>query len=67
MGALLTAAWREAKKEPPNFLKYAFSEEAEKLLELVCVIHTRQRTSLSHSDFIDVASIFAWKHKKSVF
>ena len=67
VGALRTAAWREGKKEPRHSLKYAFSEKEEKLLELMCVIHDRQGTPLSYSDFIDIASIFAQKDKKRPF
>ena len=59
VGALRTAAWREGKKHPRHSLKCAFSEEEEKLLELVRVIHCRQGTPLTTSDFIDIASIFA--------
>jgi len=67
VAALRTAAWREGKKEPRHSLKYAFSEKEEKLLELMCVIHDRQGTPLSYSDFIDIASIFAQKDKKRPF
>ena len=67
VGALRTAAWRGGKKETRHSLKYAFSEKEEKLLELMCVIHDRQGTPLSYSDFVDIASIFAQKDKKRPF
>ena len=66
VGALHTAAWREGKKESRRSLKYAFSDKEEKLLESICVIHARQGTPLSYSDFIDIASIFCEKKTKIV-
>ena len=67
VGALRTAAWREAKKRPRRSLKCAFSEKEEMLLEMICVIHAREGIPLSYSDFIDVASIFAKKDKNHPF
>ena len=61
------ALWRKAKTSPYRSLKYAFSEEEEKLLEAVCVIHARGGRALSVSDFIELASIFAGRDEKHHF
>ena len=61
------ALWRKAKTSPYRSLKYAFSEEEEKLLEAVCVIHARGGRALSMPDFIELASIFAGRDENHRF
>ena len=65
--AIRQALWRKSKACPHQSYKCTFSEEEEKLLEQVCVIHARQRTALSRQEFIELASIFAGKDKDHPF
>ena len=65
--AIRQALWRKSRACPHQSYKCAFSEEEEKLLEQVCVIHARQGTALSRQEFIELASIFAGKDKDHPF
>jgi len=61
------ARWKKGNTTPQRSLKYAFTEEEEKLLEAVCVIHARAGRALSKDDFLELATIFAGRGKKHHF
>ena len=67
VSALRMAAHRRGWADSVNPPKLALSAEYEKALVVVCLIHARQSTPLTKSEFIDLASRFAKKEEGQFF
>ena len=67
MNALRVAAHRRGWDASVNPPKLALAAEYEDVLVTVCIIHARQKTPLTKSEFIELASRFAKKKRGSFF